>query len=102
MEANDEMKRLVKIQRILPGSPYDIIVRAISLNVMWCCYRNSRKARFVTAWIWLLAGVGLFIGTLAYLLYYVPHDTQTYTDEINAAIETAEADGEDSLAEDLI
>ena len=69
---------------------------------MYCCYRKSRKMRYTTAFVWLICGIGLFIGTLAYLLYYVPHRDDTYRDEINALIEDKEAEGLEDEVNELI
>ena len=102
VEGNSEIIKLLRIGRVLPGTPFDTIIRAIALNVMYCCYRKSKDARLAVFWIWFVTGILLFVGTLLYQLYWIPKETDEYRIEIDALIKEKEDAGLEDKAQELI
>ena len=43
--SNTKIQSMVRFIRAFPGTPLDILLRAVTLNIMWCCYRESKNAR---------------------------------------------------------
>ena len=97
-----KLLRTLKILRLLPGSAFDVIVRAIILNVMYCCYRKSKKMRLATVVVWLICSVLVFLGTLFHQLYWIPKETEEYKEEVDALIATKEEEGDESAAKELL